>query len=75
MRPLRECTKRRLDDEMVVIRHQTVLVQTPAESFDRRGEQGKKQELVVIVSEDVLPFVASGCDVPEGTFEFKSERS
>jgi hypothetical protein len=72
---LRKCAARRLDDEMVVIRHQAVFVETPAKSLDGRREQGEKQKLVVILTEDVLALVSSGCDVPEGTFEFKSQRS
>jgi hypothetical protein len=58
-----------------MIRHQAVFVETPSESFDGRCEQRKEQQPIVIVPKDVLPFIASGCDVPEGTFEFKSQRS
>jgi hypothetical protein len=72
---IRECAARRLDDEMVVIRHQAVFVETPAKSLDGRREQGQKLQPVAILPEDVLPFIASGCDVPEGTFELKSQRS
>jgi hypothetical protein len=60
---------------MVVIRHEAVLVETPAEPFGGRREQGQKLKPIVILPEDVLPFIASGRDVPEGTFEFKSQRS
>jgi hypothetical protein len=51
------------------------LRKTPAESLDGRREKGKENQAVAILAVDVLPFIASGCDVPEGTFEFKSQRS
>jgi len=38
MHPLGERAERRLDDEMVVIRHQAILVETPSEPFHRGGE-------------------------------------
>jgi hypothetical protein len=60
---------------MVVIRHQAVFVETPAKSLDGRREEGQKLQPIAILPEDVLSFIASGCDVPEGTFEFKSQRS
>jgi hypothetical protein len=50
-------------------------METPSESFDGRCQQRKEQQTIVIVPEDVHPFIASGCDVPKGTFEFKSQRS
>lgn len=50
-------------------------VKAPAEPFDGRREQAKKQEPVAVLPENVLPFIASGCDVPESTFELKSQRS
>ena len=28
-------------------------------------------QMIAILPEDVLPFIASGCDVPEGAFEFR----
>jgi hypothetical protein len=50
-------------------------MKAPAEPFDGRCEQTKKQNAVAVLPEDVLPFIASGCDVPESTFELKSKRS
>ena len=73
--PFRKRSERRLDDQMVVIRHQAIFVETPAKPLDGRREQGKEQDTIVILPEDVLQFIASGCDVPEGTFELKSQRS
>ena len=72
---LGECAEWRLDDEMVVIHRQAVFVETPAKPLGGRREQRQKLQPVAVLSEDVLPFIASGCDVPEGTLEFKSERS
>jgi hypothetical protein len=62
-------------DDEVVIRHQAVFVETPTKRLDAFARIREKLQPVTILPENVLPFIASGCDVPEGTFEFKSQRS
>jgi hypothetical protein len=50
-------------------------MKTPSKPLDGGREQRQKLQPIAVLPEDVLSFIASGCDVPEGTFEFKSQRS
>lgn len=57
--PARQVCLRRLDEQMVVIRHQTVRVADPAEALDGVAQHLKEELAVRINEEDVLPRVAA----------------
>jgi hypothetical protein len=61
--------------EVVVIGHEHPGEELPAEAEDGGGEDLEKAETIGVVAKDVLVVVAAGEDVPEGAFEFESERT
>ena len=54
-----------LHEQMIVISHQHIGVQTDFESLDHLGEDFQKAEAILVVAEDVAPLIpASGDMIP-----------
>ena len=65
----REIRLRRLDQQMIVIVHQTVGMAHPPIAIDNMGQQAQPLQAVPVVSHDVLPGVAPTRDMVDGAGE------
>ena len=62
-------------DEVIMVRHQTVGVEPDAEAFDHFGQCVEETVAVMVVAEDGLAFVTAGGDVIGGIRELNAERT
>jgi len=75
LHPPREVRLRRLDEEMIVVRHQAVGVTDPSKPFNERGKRVEKASPVGVVEEDLRPRVPAACDVIDCAFVFDPQRA
>jgi hypothetical protein len=70
-----EIALRRLEEDVVVVAHQTVRVATKAISSHGRGQDDQEDRTVRVVPKNRLVIVAARGDVVDGTRELWPERS
>jgi hypothetical protein len=63
----REPNLGRLDQKVVMIRHQDPGVQNPAPIDDDAGQQIQETATIGVIAEDVATLVATARDIPDGT--------
>lgn len=63
----------RLDEQVVVVRHQHPRVQKPAALGDDAREETHEAAAILIVTADVATFVTTAGDVPDGTRKFETK--
>ena len=63
LHPLRQVGRRRLEEEVVVVRHQALRMAVPAEPGDDVFRDREHQPPVGVVAHDVLSAVSAGVDV------------
>ena len=65
--PLRKIRLGRLDQQMVVIVHQTIGMAQPAEAINDMREERQQRGSVLVIGHDVLPGIAATRDMIDGT--------
>ncbi len=75
LHPTREVARRRLEHEVIVVRHQAVAVPDPASHTTQLLEHPEKVSAVLLVEEDGLPSVSAACDVEESSGDLDAKRS
>jgi glutaryl-CoA dehydrogenase (non-decarboxylating) len=70
--PARETLARRVEDEVVVVRHETERVANPLVAGDDRSEQSQKSSPVDVVNEDRRAVIAARRDVVEAVGQLAS---
>ena len=73
--PLREIRPGRLDQQMVVIVHQTIGTAAPAEAIDDMGQECQEYAPVLVIGGDVLPGIAATRDMIHRTGKFNTQRT
>jgi len=63
------------NEELVVIGHQAVCVESPALLCDLAAEEIKKRCAVAIIAKDVLARISARGDVIQGAREFQTQRT
>ncbi|GAG60961.1 unnamed protein product [marine sediment metagenome] len=75
LHPVRQVSVRRLDEEVVVVRHQAVRVADPAVSIDNVSQGIEKSGPIVLVEKDARARIATTGDVVDSVFVFQPQWS
>ena len=72
---MRQIRVRRLNEQVIVVRHQTIPVTEPPVALNNLAENLEEFLAVMIREEDRIQRIATACDVIDRAFKFESQWS